>query len=72
MRSRNECPDPRDQLVVEIWSKRSHTPKQVLLHALYEMQAAAAYAKRQLLEDADGWKEEQILTGKYPPSPWRN
>lgn len=63
-RSRSECPDPRDQLVVEIWSKRTHTPKQILLHALYELQAAALYAKRQLLEDADGWKEEQILTGE--------
>ncbi|OEH80469.1 RNA polymerase rpb3 rpb11 dimerization domain-containing protein [Cyclospora cayetanensis] len=56
-----ECPDPKEQLVVEIWSSRKATPKEVLLHALREVQLAAASARSQLREDVDWAEEERAL-----------
>ncbi|XP_026191062.1 uncharacterized protein LOC34623816 [Cyclospora cayetanensis] len=60
---RMECPDPKEQLVVEIWSSRKATPKEVLLHALREVQLAAASARSQLKEDVDWAEEERALQG---------
>ncbi|CDJ43924.1 RNA polymerase Rpb3/Rpb11 dimerisation domain-containing protein, putative, partial [Eimeria tenella] len=58
---RMESPDPKEQLVVEIWSSRKNTPKELLLHALKEIAAAAAAAAAQLRADADWEREEKAL-----------
>ena len=58
-----ESPDPKEQLVVELWTSRKASPKEVLLHALKELQLAAASASSQLRQDADWEAEERALKG---------
>ena len=67
-----ESPDPKEQLVVEMWCSRKNTPKEVLQHALLEIAAAAAAAQQQLNVNNSFIEEEQTLRGivfiiKYTP-----
>ncbi|GFE55350.1 DNA-directed RNA alpha subunit [Babesia ovis] len=55
------CPDPREQLVVEIWTDRSTTPKAALEFGLMESLAWIRELKRQLTQDADFDGEDEQL-----------
>lgn len=55
------CPDPREQLVVEIWTDRSTTPKAVLEYGLMETMAWIKEVKRQISQDVDFDGEDEEL-----------
>ncbi|ORM40366.1 DNA-directed RNA polymerase subunit alpha [Babesia sp. Xinjiang] len=55
------CPDPREQLVVEIWTDRSTTPKAALEFGLLESLAWIRELKRQLSQDVDFDGEDEQL-----------
>ncbi|GBE62134.1 DNA-directed RNA alpha subunit [Babesia ovata] len=57
----NSCPDPREQLVVEVWTDRSTTPKAVLEFGLLESLAWLRELKRQLSQDVDFDGEDEQL-----------
>ncbi|UKK00086.2 DNA-directed RNA polymerase subunit alpha [Theileria orientalis] len=55
------CPDPMDQLVVEIWTDVSTTPKDVLDFGLTEVIAWITELKRQISHDVDFENEDEQL-----------
>uniref|UniRef100_A0A3B0MTC0 DNA-directed RNA polymerase alpha chain, putative n=1 Tax=Theileria annulata TaxID=5874 RepID=A0A3B0MTC0_THEAN len=55
------CPDPMDQLVVEIWTDVSTTPKHVLEFGLCEVIAWLTELKRQVSHDVDFENEDEQL-----------
>ncbi|GIX65817.1 DNA-directed RNA polymerase, alpha subunit [Babesia caballi] len=55
------CPDPREQLVVEVWTDRSTTPKAALEFGLRESLAWLRELRRQLSQDADFDGEDEQL-----------
>ncbi|EAN33370.2 RNA polymerase Rpb3/RpoA insert domain protein [Theileria parva strain Muguga] len=55
------CPDPMDQLVVEIWTDVSTTPKHVLEFGLSEVIAWLTEFKRQVSHDVDFEHEDEQL-----------
>ncbi|EDO05699.1 putative DNA-directed RNA polymerase alpha subunit [Babesia bovis T2Bo] len=57
----SSCPDPREQLVVEVWTDRSTTPKAALEFGLSESIAWIRELKRQLIQDADFDGEDEQL-----------
>ncbi|KAK1937287.1 putative DNA-directed RNA polymerase, alpha subunit [Babesia divergens] len=57
----SSCPDPREQLVVEIWTDKSTTPKAALEFGLLECLAWIREFKRQLSQDVDFDGEDEQL-----------
>ncbi|AFZ80496.1 DNA-directed RNA polymerase, subunit alpha, putative [Theileria equi strain WA] len=55
------CPDPMDQLVVEIWTDVSTTPKAVLEFGLMETIAWLVEMKRQISQDTNFDREDEEL-----------
>ncbi|KFG99864.1 putative DNA-directed RNA polymerase alpha subunit, partial [Toxoplasma gondii MAS] len=54
--------NPTEQLVLEIWTDASKSPKEVLAFALQDMLAWLVDLRRQLVEDVDWKTEDEDLT----------
>ncbi|XP_058515837.1 LOW QUALITY PROTEIN: uncharacterized protein LOC131479316, partial [Ochotona princeps] len=62
---RQESTNPTEQLVLEIWTDRSSTPKQLLAFALQDLLAWLLHMREQLVRDADFEAEEEDLRATW-------